>query len=94
MSADRNGPALAIVGKCAGCKHLRMLSRFPASHVPTAPRQYCAHPEIKGRTPREIGGNQKPTPVWCPEMGLARAAFMMRMAREDCEASYAAKDAS
>lgn len=83
-TSTRKGPALAVVGSCSHCDHLRMLSRFPVSHVPTAPRQHCAHPEIKGRTPREIGGSQKATPDWCPEMSAARLALLVDLARTVC----------
>ena len=78
----QTGPRLTITGTCSPCEHLRMLSRLPASHVPTPPRQYCAHPEIKGRTPREIGGKQKATPAWCPLFPAARLALARSVVAE------------
>lgn len=73
MTADRNGPALAIVGDCAGCKHLR-------TDVPISPGRpkhaACVHPS------RANGGlifaparGPYPMPNDCPEIAPARRAL-------------------
>lgn len=69
MTVPRSGPRLRIVGSCDGCEHRTTLRTHKVQYA-------CNnHDGIYGNVPRIIGGEQKPTPTWCPRLPDARAAL-------------------
>ena len=69
MPADRDGPALTVVGSCEGCRWHSMTDYAP--HL----RQCLAGP-----VPQSIATAGAPT--WCPRIPAARLALGRELAKE------------
>lgn len=76
----QTGPRLTITGACGECRHLDPAKTW----IGGKRKLFCAEPSLLGRVPRMIGGPQRATPAWCPEMGRARIALFADLVRTLC----------